>query len=313
MLSSATGVSACMTTVTIARVAIRSSSTSKWPHFAGSALRGAIGRALRRLVCITSKPVCDGCMVRTNCAYGMTFSPAALDLTLHPSFKNGLPRYVIDAPAIGAHTIKPHDTVSFGVVLLPGHGITEGLLAAVMRQAVSAELFGGGIFSIASLEIATADLSCTPSAIENPAITQYHLRFHSPLRQQQDGEPIRDQRQLTKKIWMQAMRMRYLQWCQITALPIDATVTAALTDSAVIQFDASDMRWHDMARKSQNHSPRIPLGGLLGDLFFCVTAKASPSIDPIIRLCETLHIGKETVMGLGAFKLVSRQKIPAAE
>lgn len=37
--------------------------------FLGATLRGAVGRALRQLVCATRMPTCDGCPVRSACVY----------------------------------------------------------------------------------------------------------------------------------------------------------------------------------------------------------------------------------------------------
>jgi hypothetical protein len=39
----------------------------------GSTLRGALGAVLRRTCCFTGAPACDGCGLRSACAYGSTF------------------------------------------------------------------------------------------------------------------------------------------------------------------------------------------------------------------------------------------------
>lgn len=65
----------------VRRYTLRAVDEVHLPPFMGSTLRGALGRALRRLVCATRLPVCDGCPVRTACAYALLhdgFTPADL-------------------------------------------------------------------------------------------------------------------------------------------------------------------------------------------------------------------------------------------
>lgn len=53
----------------VRRYVLRAPEEAALPPFAGSTLRGAIGRALRNLVCATKMPVCEGCPVRSACVY----------------------------------------------------------------------------------------------------------------------------------------------------------------------------------------------------------------------------------------------------
>lgn len=293
-----------MTAITNIRVEIKAKRPVKWPHFAGSTLRGAIGRSFRALVCITGKPSCDGCFVRANCSYGNTFSPAPANQVLHPSFRNGLPRYVLDPPPIGACQMQRGQTLSFKLLLLPGHLITDTLLGTIVRQAVTSELLEKGAFDVSDIGMTKTVLSCLPDPTDHNAPKQYKLRFRAPLRLQRGGTPLKDPALLTEKVWAQALRTRYLQWCQISEQHPQTEIIKAIEDGAITKIDTSGMRWHDMARQSQQHVGRVPLGGLLGELCFSVNNDAQSSFDPVMRLCETLHIGKETVMGLGAFDLV---------
>ena len=53
----------------VRRYVLRAPEGAALPAFAGSTLRGAVGRTLRHLVCATKLPVCEGCPVRSACAY----------------------------------------------------------------------------------------------------------------------------------------------------------------------------------------------------------------------------------------------------
>lgn len=65
--------------------------------FPASTLRGAIGRALRPLVCITGESTCDGCLHLPHCAYGYIFEgtlPPGAPKRLHTPARP----YVVDLP-----------------------------------------------------------------------------------------------------------------------------------------------------------------------------------------------------------------------
>lgn len=59
--------------------------------YLGATLRGAVGRALRRLVCATRMPVCEGCPVRGACVYA----------ALHDGYSAPLMSSVAPRPATG--------------------------------------------------------------------------------------------------------------------------------------------------------------------------------------------------------------------
>jgi hypothetical protein len=196
-------------------------------------------------------------------------------------------------------------TQSFQLVLLPGQAFTDTLLQTVLKQAITTELLDNGAFDLSTIEITKTALSCLPTSAQISRSQQYTLRFRTPLRLQRGGTPLKDPALLTDKVWAQALRTRYLQWCQITEQHPQTEIIKAMEAGAITKIDTSGMRWHDMARQSQQHVGRVPLGGLMGELCFSVNNDAKSSFDPVVRLCETLHIGKETVMGLGAFDLVN--------
>ena len=43
------------------------------PNYSGSAWRGLLGHSLRRSVCVTRAPSCDGCLLRSHCVYSTFF------------------------------------------------------------------------------------------------------------------------------------------------------------------------------------------------------------------------------------------------
>lgn len=85
------------------------------PPIAATTLRGALGNALRRELCITGAPTCDRCSVRDACAFGRTWEPLR---RVREGTTNETPPYVFDAP-VGSerHVYAPGTPLAFCVRL----------------------------------------------------------------------------------------------------------------------------------------------------------------------------------------------------
>lgn len=55
------------------RLRFRAIDPLRLPDYAGSAWRGAFGRSLKRLVCVTREPRCPDCLLYRSCAYPYVF------------------------------------------------------------------------------------------------------------------------------------------------------------------------------------------------------------------------------------------------
>ncbi len=51
------------------------------PPFPGSAWRGLVGHGLRRTVCVTRQPRCEGCLLIGSCVYSTIFESPPPDAT----------------------------------------------------------------------------------------------------------------------------------------------------------------------------------------------------------------------------------------
>ena len=72
------------------------------------------------------------------------------------------------------------------------------------------------------------------------------------------------------------------------------------------------MAWHDLKRFSSTQNEKLPLGGLVGNTTIMGPNKALKTLLPLLQLGEQLHIGKETVMGLGRYRLSTDENTPPA-
>lgn len=313
---------------------VQATQTVTWPHFAGSTLRGAFGRALRRAACITGQKECTGCPLRNSCAYGVVFDPAAPAQPLHPSFRDGLPRYVVQPPALGACQLHPGQTQSFNLLLLPGTQAHHGLIEHSLRYVVEKELFAPGLFKFMGTQTNQITILFGPAPAQAPAITTapptlpapatdpnqtnttHHgqanthiaLRWLTPLRLQHQGKPVFKPQQLDASGFIRALLRRQLQLQQMTD-PQAGTPTATpnaqnpLHHAQACTFNTSHLHWHDIQRHSGTQNQKLPLGGLIGSATLSGPAEALQALMPLLQLGEQLHMGKETVMGLGRYKL----------
>lgn len=307
-----------MHSITRITTTMQATQTVAWPHFAGSTLRGAFGRALRRAACITGQNQCTGCPLRNSCAYGVVFDPAAPAQPLHPSFRDGLPRYLVQPPALGACQLHPGQTKSFDLLLLPGTQAHHGLIEHTLRHAVEKELFAPGLFKLQGTQVSQytvlADAPHPPTMPPQPSQGTAHitLRWLTPLRLQHHGKPVFKAQLLDAPGLVRALLRRQMQWQQITNTITHPTTDAA-DESTVPQdplhhaqgckLDTRNLQWHDIQRHSGTQNQKLPLGGLIGSATLSGPVDALQTLIPLLHIGEQLQIGKETVMGLGRYQL----------
>lgn len=296
-----------MHSITRIKATLQATQPVAWPHFAGSTLRGAFGRALRRTACITGQSTCTGCPLRNSCAYGVVFDPAAPAQALHPSFRDGLPRYVMQAPPLGACQLTAGQNQTFDLLLFPGTQVHHGLVEHTLRRAVEQELMQAGLFKLICTQRSETLLpqpGHDHSASEDPSqdTAQITLRWLTPLRLQHQGKPVFKPQQLDASSLIRALLRRHLQWCQATGQPAPDTQAEAAAVSACT-LDTRQLQWHDIQRHSGTQNQKLPLGGLIGSATLSGPSPALHQLLPLLQMGEQLHIGKETVMGLGRYRL----------
>lgn len=302
-----------MHSITRITTTVQATQTVAWPHFAGSTLRGAFGRALRRAACITGQEKCTACPLRNSCAYGVVFDPAAPSQPLHPSFRDGLPRYLVQPPALGACQLHAGQTQSFNLLLLPGTQAHHGLIEHTLRNAIEKELFAPGLFKLLGTQVSqTAVLTATSQTPTDaqPPTGHITLRWLTPLRLQHHGKPMFKPQQLDASGLVRALLRRQLQWQQIsgqkpeTPSPSATVAQPQPMDAAqACTLDTHNLQWHDIQRHSGTQKQKLPLGGLIGSATLRGPAQALQTLLPLLQMGEQLHIGKETVMGLGRYQL----------
>ncbi len=296
------------------------------PDYAGSALRGVFGHALRRLACMTRQKTCAGCPLLNTCPYAVIFES-------QPSAASGLqgrlrdaPRpYVIEPPAWGQRHWPVGSTLTFHLVLIgqarqqvalillawqhalarglgPGCGPDQRPGQAHLQRVWQTDLGEDGEHCVLDHALGInaplrppAPLPPAPEGLE--ALT---LHFETPLRLQDNGRAIPAQ-QLTAPILLRALlrRSHLLARCHEPDTLSGFVPFEQLVDIHALQ-DEKQLYWRDWSRHSSRQQSHMALGGAMGEWRL---RGAIATLWPLLYLGQWLHVGKEAVFGLGGYRL----------
>lgn len=305
-------------------LAVRADEPLTLPPFAGSMLRGALGHALLRQSPLPHDDKTP-CALGKDCSYCQVFHPLPIAAHSLQKFSRLPAPYCIEPPFDAVRPtprpLAPGQSFTFGLVLI-GRAVQHlpTLLAAFTSACQRGLDVRAGHASRCSLISARLEGSDTPfwqhgqplpssntiaqflsSPAEQTGNTSYTLRFITPLRLQLDGRPA-TARTLTARALLIALARR-TQLLMDTQLGTSAPQFdfPTLCDAAdTVQLDASALRWFGVQRYSSRQQRNTPLDGLLGTLRLHGDLSA---FEPLLHLGQWLHVGKETVFGLGRYTL----------
>lgn len=293
------------------RITLRATGPVRIDRHLGSALRGAWGKALRRLACPASPAgAADGppgrCATPQPCAYCSVFEPAPAARPLHPSLRDGLPPYTLCVPLLSNPDLPAGATLQAGLMLWPAAWPWRGPVAEALRRGWHRNpAIGDGWLEVDSGSVAEHRLPDTDTP--DPAAPEAAvLDFATPLRLQRGGQPLRTGTGIDAATLGRATLTRLLQWRQVHGLPAPAPAAADRLRAAfdALTVDGRGLRWRDGIRYSHAQRRAHPLGGLLGPLHIAGPREALRAVWPLLRLTEHIHLGKETVLGLGRYRLL---------
>jgi hypothetical protein len=286
------------------------------PAFAGSALRGAFGGALRTSACMTKAKTCDDCPLLSSCPYAVVFEPRPPSADHPLQDFNQIPRpYVVEPPDWGEKTYAPGETLSFHVVLA-GRAVNQLplILWAFQRSFQRGVGKSDGTASLARAwhvtgdestlildgpggSIAAHDPVIPPApASANAAVT---LHFNAPLRLQTNGRRATADEFTPRKLLSTLIRRIALihEFHGSGALPLDFKTLAS---RAEMLGSEKQLKWRDWTRYSSRQQQKMDLGGVIGS--WKLTGELAPFL-PFLHLGQWLHVGKEATFGLGRYRL----------
>ncbi len=302
------------TSLPIARLhlTVRAEGPLQLPPYAGSMLRGAFGHAL---LALSPLPHTDDtpCALHATCPYCQLFAAPPLPGHSLQKFSHMPQPYVIEPPTGGARQLQAGQTFDFGLVLI-GKALDQlptvlqawqrALRTGLGREhspcALMEILDENGLLRLSDKreQLSKLNTSLPPA----PALgEQATLHFHTPLRLQVQGKPVRAG-QLTARDLLIALARRTQLLCDVHlgAVAPQQDFAALSTQAAAIALQAQDLRWFDWGRYSQRQQQEMQLGGLLGSVQ--LQGDLAP-FGELLHLGQWLHIGKNATMGLGGYRL----------
>ena len=277
-------------------------------------LRGAFGHALRGLTLLPhtdNKP----CTLQDTCPYCQIFAtPALPDHTLQ-KFSQMPAAYVIEPPTTGSITLQKNDLFSFNLILI-GRAISQLPLVIFAFQKALQKGLGKNnatctLLSVANenqekiwenttKNVATITPEIPPHNLSSSKIT---LTFTTPLRLTQQSKII-GKRELNAATLLMALVRRW-QLLADTHLGKSApqqNFSALKSAAQNITLTPINLHWFNWSRYSNRQQQSMTLGGMIGTLQ--LEGDLSPFYD-LLHIGQWLHVGKETVFGLGHYQLES--------
>jgi len=252
----------------------------------GSAWRGAFGHALKRLVCMFPKGVCDGCPLRASCAF--------IQIAGEP-----------DSPAPAPYALFPADNDTLDVALIGARAAAQTpFVIHALRQAGMRGVRGARfeLREVAFWQGEWRETEGSPAPVHippSPSGAALHIRMQSPLRFKHKERFVRPE-QMNLSLWLLALRRRLRE---LAAHFGDAAAMEEWLDAFPREGAWRDAawRWREVSRWSRRQGCAMKVGGVTGA--FTLDAATARALWPMLWLGEWTHAGRLATMGLGKYEL----------
>nr|WP_321319128.1 CRISPR system precrRNA processing endoribonuclease RAMP protein Cas6 [uncultured Campylobacter sp.] len=260
-------------------------SASKAPFFIGSQIRGALGHALKKVVCINYKYKCSECFASNSCLYYDFYEQ-----------KNAYHNYRLDYE-LGA------DMYDFSVYLFEDACDKTTYVISSLYLMLSEFGLGKDRIKHEHFSISLNDTPCLISGkitlpkkfskdIEiNGFCADVSVEFATPLRIKKDNAFIKDDKIELKDIInsIYARQMKIL-----------AKSNKRFAYEIKGEIVSKDLRFLDLRRYSNRQQTAMNIGGIIGKIELRGLNKECYEV---LRLGEILGAGKQTAFGLGKIKV----------
>lgn len=285
-----------------------------WPDYAGSAIRGAFGHALRKTACMTHMGACLECPLYRTCPYVAIFeSVPPAEHTLQKFSQIPHP-YVIEAPSWGRHESRKDEVFSFHVVLI-GKALNQlPLIIYALQRAFSREILKGSarlekVFVEHSHEYLniydSQQTTVAPHVHEMtlpdlPIQQNVRLRFSTPLRLQNNGRNLGINEILPSTL-LNALMRRVSLLMEFHANRVNLDFPHLAEMARCIRF-TNELQWLNWKRFSSRQNQKMHMGGVVGDL---VLYDVPRELLALLHVGQWTHVGRNAVFGLGHYDIVS--------
>ncbi len=285
--------------------------TARLPRFKGSLLRGMLGMSLRKAACALTRGECSGCLLASRCVYSLAFEAT------RPQGKGPTPPhpYLLDPPLDDRTDYAPGEEFSLGLTLFGG--MVANLPYFIYAfECMGHEGLGGdkergrARFTVRSVSNGAGPIYDSEHKVlerqaparrldvghgsPGSAPSRLTLRLLTPLR-------IKNRNSFAAELPFHLLVRGMLRRIATMfthfgggepALDYPGLVRRAY-DVAVVE-DAT--RWKDWTRYSSRQKQAMQFGGLVGSVTY---AGDLGEYLPLLEACKVLHVGKQSVFGLG--------------
>ncbi len=297
----------------------RFTSEARLPGYLGSTLRGALGWSLKKTSCALRRQQCADCLLRQQCAYAWIFETERYEAGDGRTI-NARPHPLVIQPEEQVYGEKAEgDDLRFSLLLLDRAnsllpyivhavrlmgeaGIGSGRRAGLGRFAITEIRAGNDLVydhqeNVLHQPATTRKISLDPCPDHD--ISSLQVLLHTPLRLKQRNR-LKMDLPFHTLIRTCLRRIAALEEAYGQGEP-DLDYRGLVERAGRVKVGKSSIRWHPLFRWSNRQKQKISLAGLAGNVTY--RGELAEFI-PLLRYCEQVNIGKQTVFGLGKIRLV---------
>lgn len=296
--------------------------TIELPRYAGSTLRGGLGNAFKKVVCVTRSADCARCLLRKKCLYVYVFEtpppPSSQIMRKYPTAPHP---FIIDPPVTKTPVYPPGKEIVFGLTLI-GRAI-EYLPYFIYTFIKLGELGlgkGRGKFELHKVsdtlnndtEIFNAHTQTLTAGFKTitaddlnpgpPVSNKITLQFLTPTRIKFNGKYTinLEFHILIRNLLRRIALLSYFHCDQELNVDFNSLIRRAKD----VRIAHRNLKWYDWQRYSTRQQRAMKLGGFIGSVTYQTDHPDSfrPFL-PYIYVGQFTHLGKASSFGLGKYKI----------
>ncbi len=297
------------------RLRFRAESEVAFAAFAGSAWRGALGHALKRLVCaMRTRRLCEGCPLEFSCIHTTVFEARP------PPDADRMRRYVriphpfvLDPLTPTPCRLRPGEVFELELRLFgraADHAVY--LVRALAEAAARGVGAGRGRLALEAVRdgwngAEEAPRPRPPAA--PPAPRRIEVRLDRPLRLAVEGRLLSPERFRPGPFLMALVRRTSLLCAFHGEAPLELDFRRLREIAHGLEAEHATLAWREQRRRSARQGGLVPMGGIVGR--FVLDLAGAEAFWPFLHAGRWLHLGKGATMGMGRIG-VGAAGLPAA-
>lgn len=303
------------------RIHYRAAAAVQLPQYSGSTWRGALGHALKKLVCVTRHEACAACALVHSCAHAYLFeTPPPRDSAKmrkypavpHPflleppvgvgELPEGAP-YALDLTVIGhANRHLPYLLHAFDRA--GNAGIGRGRSPLQMLRTERRDHPDAGLWR--QIHQPGGPVTNPPvDALDIPAPPGDAIRveFLTPLRLRRAGQPVRPGDLEFVDLFSNLLRRVSMLTYFHTDTPLETDFAGLVSAARKVEAGQRELNWRAWSRHSARQKQAVAMDGLVGSIVF--RGPALSPFWPYLWLGQFVHAGSGTSMGQGRMRIVA--------